>query len=90
MKGEISEKTRQEQIAGRKARIAYCLRNEIPLHEVFTNYEGRVELVGFEDDGNTAVVKVRSSLNDEFTTIKESMQDFPSETLITQIMMVAG
>lgn len=86
---EVSERTRLEMIAGKRARIKYALAHKVPLNEILrADYNGLVELVSIE--GEIATVKVTSKLTGESTTITEPLLEFPSDALLTQCWMVCG
>lgn len=85
---EISERTRLEQIAGKRARLRYAQEIKIPLHEMFTMFDGRVKLVDLGHD--YATIEVTSTTPGQSIRLTEPLLDFPSDTLLTQCTLVAG
>jgi hypothetical protein len=83
-----AEQTRLEQIAGKRARIRHALQLGTKLHEIFSMFDRRAELVSIDND--VVTVKVTSSQSGESTFLKEPLLDFPSDTLVAQCIMVAG
>ena len=87
---ELSERTKNERVAGKRARLYFAVEQKIPLHQIFTMFDGRVALVGIDRVADVVTVKVTSSMTGESATISEPILDFPSEALLAQCRMVAA
>lgn len=86
---ELSERTKREMVAGARARIRFALERGL-FDEVFGVYGGRVKMFREHDHPDEIILEVTSSTNGKKVLLRENVVDFPSETLLGQIMMVAG
>ena len=83
----LSERTKLEMREGKRARLAYCLREQIPLGQIWSKFDGRCVL---HHVGEKEVIVEVTSPKGDVVHLTDSLDDFPSDVLLAQCTLVAG
>jgi hypothetical protein len=86
----VAERTRQEQLAGKRHRVLHALRDLGTGAGEVTKFLREGSKVFVEYDRASDCVLVHVDVGDTKIELEDKPEEYPSEMLVTQLLLVAG